>query len=120
MIRIKKLLLSYLLALFYNLLLYSSVFAQTNYHYTIYTPEDGLASGTLKGIGKDSTGFLWLLSENGLSRFDGYTFKTFRHNASDVNSISSSDIISMAVDKSGKILFRTINSICSYDPEKET
>lgn len=90
--------------------------AQTKYHFTTYTQEDGLASGTLRSIGIDSTGFLWLLSETGLSRFDGYAFKTFRHNAADANSISSSDVLDMAVHYSGKILFHTVNSICSYNP----
>jgi signal transduction histidine kinase/ligand-binding sensor domain-containing protein len=105
---------------FYSLFLCKAAFAQNNYHYTIYSQEDGLASGTLRSIVKDSTGFLWLLSENGVSRFDGYTFKTFRHDASDTNSISSSDIMQMVVDKSGKILFRTDNSICSYNPQQGT
>ncbi|MFI5219393.1 MAG: two-component regulator propeller domain-containing protein [Bacteroidia bacterium] len=93
-----------------------SAFAQTKYHFTTYTQEDGLASGTLRSIGIDSTGFLWLLSETGLSRFDGYAFKTFRHNAADTNSISSSDVLEMAVHQNGKILFHTANSICSYNP----
>ena len=53
------------------------LFAQGAYQYNTYTQENGLSSGTIRGIKKDKTGFIWLMSENGLTRFDGYTFKKF-------------------------------------------
>ncbi|MES1225850.1 MAG: hypothetical protein ABUT20_60790, partial [Bacteroidota bacterium] len=97
-------------------LLFQELLAQSNYQYTTYTQENGLASGTIRGIKKDKTGFIWLMSENGLTRFDGYTFKKFQHNPSDSNSISSIDVRNMVMDKEGDVLFQTANGLCKYIP----
>lgn len=89
--------------------------AQHSYNYTFYTREDGIASGTITSISKDSTGFLWLFSENGLTRFDGYEFKIFQNNPNDPRSISSPYLNDMVVDAQQNILFRAYNSISKYD-----
>lgn len=117
--RILKQPIEFLSKIFCLLLFCNTAFTQVNYHFTTYTQEDGITSGTLRSIGKDSTGYIWLLSENGLSRFDGYTFKIFRHSTADTSSISSSDVEEMVVHKSGKILFLTANSISSYNSTTE-
>ena len=43
-----------------------------------YTVADGLAHNTVNKIVRDSRGFLWFCTEEGLSRFDGYTFTNYR------------------------------------------
>src|SRR5688572_17964256 len=43
----------------------------------IYTTADGLAHNTVLRIVRDSRGFLWFCTPDGLSRFDGYGFRTF-------------------------------------------
>ena len=95
-------------------------FAQADFQYTVYSQSQGLASGTITQIEKDSTGFIWLLSEMGLTRFDGYNFKTFKHNPDDTNSISSPEVLEMKVNKSGKILFRTGKGISVYNASTGT
>ena len=42
-----------------------------------YTTSDGLAHNNVISIVKDSRGFLWFCTEDGLSRFDGYTFTNY-------------------------------------------
>ena len=43
-----------------------------------YTDEDNLPQNSIKGIGQDNLGFVWLISENGPIRYDGSgRFKTF-------------------------------------------
>jgi ligand-binding sensor domain-containing protein/two-component sensor histidine kinase len=42
-----------------------------------YTTADGLAHDAVNNIIKDSRGFLWFCTAGGLSRFDGYAFRTF-------------------------------------------
>jgi len=51
----------------------------TSVHYTIrhFTDEDGLPQNSVKGIAADKNGFLWLATENGLTRFDGSYFLNF-------------------------------------------
>lgn len=51
----------------------------TTAHYFIkrFTDEDGLPQNSIKGIVPDKNGFLWLATENGLTRFDGNYFLNF-------------------------------------------
>ena len=42
-----------------------------------YTTADGLAHNVINRIVRDSRGFLWFCTDEGLSRFDGYTFTTY-------------------------------------------
>ncbi len=42
-----------------------------------YTVADGLAHNEINKIARDSRGFLWFCTADGLSRFDGYTFRNF-------------------------------------------
>lgn len=84
----------------------TSVCAQSStYQLSIYNSENGFSSNVVKSIFKDKTGFIWLLSESGLTRFDGYTFKKFKHDLSDSSSISSVDMKMVAMNKSGTLLF---------------
>lgn len=44
----------------------------------LYTTEDGLWSGFINYMMRDSRGFLWFCTRDGLSRFDGYHFTNYR------------------------------------------
>ena len=46
----------------------------------IYTTADGLPHNVINKIVRDSRGFLWFCTEEGLSRFDGYTFTNYGTN----------------------------------------
>lgn len=53
--------------------------SQTNSNsFYLYNQEQGLISSTISGIKKDNSGFIWLFSENGICRFDGYQFKNIQ------------------------------------------
>jgi ligand-binding sensor domain-containing protein/signal transduction histidine kinase len=42
-----------------------------------YTTADGLAGNTIDRIVRDSRGYLWFCTREGISRFDGYQFRNF-------------------------------------------
>jgi len=44
---------------------------------TYYSKEDGLFSGSTWNLGEDKDGFLWITTQNGISRFDGSTFTNY-------------------------------------------
>jgi len=51
---------------------------QAEHHpFKTYTVSDGLAHNEINRIVRDSRGFLWFCTADGLSRFDGYTFSNF-------------------------------------------
>lgn len=45
-----------------------------------YTDENGLPQNSVKYMGFDRSGFLWLVTENGVVRFDGQNFRSFNKN----------------------------------------
>lgn len=60
-----------------NLLLLTSIIAQPNFQLTHYTDADGLPQNSVKFIMSDNAGYIWLSTEDGLVRFDGYHFRTY-------------------------------------------
>ena len=42
------------------------------------TTDQGLSTGTVNCVFRDSRGFIWFGTLDGLNRFDGYQFKVFK------------------------------------------
>ncbi len=81
---------------------------------------EGLSQATVNTIVQDRRGFMWFGTQDGLNRFDGYSFTIFRHNPSDTNSIPDNYIWTMAEDRNGCLWIGTLNNgLCRYDPERE-
>ncbi|SNZ00813.1 two-component regulator propeller domain-containing protein [Flagellimonas pacifica] len=67
-----------------------------DYKFHHFTTVEGLPHNEVRKIAKDSTGFFWFGTQNGLSRYDGYKFKTYKHSSGDENTIAGDKIISLA------------------------
>jgi signal transduction histidine kinase/ligand-binding sensor domain-containing protein/DNA-binding response OmpR family regulator len=80
---------------------------------------DGLSHGHVTAIYRDHTGFLWIGTESGLNRFDGYTNKVFRKDASDSTSLFYDYIAALFKMPEGKMGVLTSIGPCLYDPAKE-
>jgi ligand-binding sensor domain-containing protein/serine phosphatase RsbU (regulator of sigma subunit) len=64
-----------------------------------FTIADGLSSNSVTALFQDNQGFLWVGTEDGLNRYDGYGFKVYRHNPENPHSISGNFIQVIAQDK---------------------
>src|ERR1044071_5819444 len=53
-------------------------FSETQFR--LLTRENGLSDNRITGIAQDEQGFLWVSTLNGLNRFDGTHFTTFKDN----------------------------------------
>jgi signal transduction histidine kinase/ligand-binding sensor domain-containing protein/DNA-binding response OmpR family regulator len=82
------------------------------------TVEEGLSHNWVRSIIKDRQGFMWFGTFNGLNRYDGKNFKTYRVNTG--NNLSDNFIESLAEDKDGNIWVGTFSGgLNLFDRETE-
>lgn len=67
------------------------------------TVADGLSSNSVYSILQDSKGILWFGTLDGLSKYDGYQFTVYRHDASKENSLSNNRITLIFEDRGGRL-----------------
>ena len=90
-----------------------------DYGFKHLTTDNGLSHDLVHAIVKDKQGFMWFGTLNGLNRFDGFEFKTFKHIKNDSTSIPHNTIIDLVCDTSGYLWMATGDGICRYDPFKQ-
>ncbi|WP_181938003.1 two-component regulator propeller domain-containing protein [Arenibacter sp. P308M17] len=69
------------------------------YKFQHITTVEGLSHNEVRRIVKDSQGFLWFGTQNGLNRYDGYRFKIFKNIPGDSTTIVGDKIYSMVATK---------------------
>lgn len=85
------------------------------------TREDGLSHSKINCIAQDNQGFIWIGTDNGLNRYDGYSFRVFHHSRNNPNSLSSSYIDDIIVDNNGSLwIAPRYGCINRFDPRTET
>ena len=73
------------------------------FFFTNYPIEKGLSQSVVNCVFQDSRGYVWVGTQNGLNRFDGYHFEIYSYNPSDSTSLSNSWIYSIDEDKQGNL-----------------
>ena len=86
---------------------------------TRYSIPDGLSFGVVNSIAQDGKGYLWFATDDGLNRFDGHTFKVYKLNPDDKNSVSGNYIKSLFGDKDGTIWVSSRNGFNEFIASKE-
>jgi ligand-binding sensor domain-containing protein len=69
--------------------------AEESFYFQHFGVEEGLPQGTVNCILQDQQGFMWFGTKDGLSRFDGYEFRNFRHDKENQSSIGNNFIRSI-------------------------
>jgi signal transduction histidine kinase/ligand-binding sensor domain-containing protein len=83
--------------------------------------EQGLPQPSVNSILRDSRGFVWIATEDGLSRFDGTEFRTFRHDPVDSNSLSHNVVHFIEEEKeTGNLWVGTVSGINYFDRSLES
>ncbi len=81
--------------------------------------EQGLSQSTVFCILQDSKGFMWFGTEDGLDRYDGYSFKVYRHDPDNPNSINDNYVMSIYEDRSGFLWIGTLSGLDRFDRKTE-
>src|SRR5262245_18819984 len=79
----------------------------------IYTTADGLASNRISRIVRDTRGYLWFCTENGLSRFDGSRFTNYTAE----QGLPYDEVNDLLETRSGAYLIETGNGLCLFNPK---
>ena len=72
-------------------------------------------SGLVNKVCQDQYGYIWVGTEYGLNRFDGYRFTPFLHHQNDPGSLGNNDISSMFCDSEGRLWVGTAKGLDRYD-----
>ncbi|MBX2930753.1 MAG: hypothetical protein KF781_02260 [Chitinophagaceae bacterium] len=63
-----------------------------------FSTDNGLSINTVNALQFDKNGYLWIATSDGLQRYDGYGFKTFKHNENDSSSLASNEVYDLYLD----------------------
>lgn len=111
----KKVLMRSLLV--YGMLLLSAFASGQAMRFSHLDQKQGLSQNTAMCFLQDREGFIWVGTQDGLNRYDGYGFKVFRMVAGDTNSLCDNFILCLSEDAEGNIWIGTRNGICIYRKE---
>lgn len=88
-----------------------------NLYFNNLSIRDGLSHKKVSCIAQDHDGFMWFGTDDGLNRYDGCSFKVFKHNPEDTTSLSASTINCLCVTRSGDMWVGCDQGVCLYNPE---
>jgi signal transduction histidine kinase len=98
---------------------WNPVIAQpSNFHFEHLTFKNGLSSNRVFNIIQDRQGFYWIGTADGLNRFDGSSFKVFRHNRNDSMSLANNLCHTLLEGDDGDIWVATLRGVCRYEKKK--
>jgi signal transduction histidine kinase/DNA-binding response OmpR family regulator/streptogramin lyase len=76
---------------------------------------EGLSQSSIQAIAQCQDGFLWFGTQFGLDRFDGYRFRTWRHDPTDPESLSSSSVSDLLLSSTGHLWVATREGLNRLD-----
>lgn len=98
-----------------SLLWWNGGFAQHKRFLSMSTA-DGLPQNSVECFAQDSAGFLWIGTQDGLARYDGYRMEVFRNDPADRTSLSDNFVTALHIDRDGDLWVGTRNGFNLYDP----
>lgn len=83
----------------------------TQYTRAVWTQANGLPQDNIRAITQTTDGYLWVGTDDGLARFDGYDFITFNK---DDGALPSNSVASLAAGRDGALWIGTTNGLVRY------
>jgi len=107
-----------LLGMLLSSLLATAVHAsERRYYFDDNASSEGLAQHTVHAFFQDRTGYIWIGTQGGLHKYDGYTYELFRHVADEPASLPDSYVTSIAQDADGRLwIGGRIRGLAALDP----
>ncbi|MBL0739805.1 hybrid sensor histidine kinase/response regulator transcription factor [Chryseolinea lacunae] len=84
-----------------------------------YGIKDGLSQGVVNSITQDDQGLMWFATEDGLNRFDGYSFKIFKHDSDNSKSLADNFVQNIFKDSEGSFWVSSRKGLHHFDRLRE-
>jgi PAS domain S-box-containing protein len=88
--------------------------------FTHLSTEQGLSQSRVDHMLQDRRGFIWIGTYNGLNRYDGYRFKTYKPDPNNPNSLGGLQVGALFEDRSGFLWIGIDQELDRFDPATET
>ena len=96
-------------------------FSQTQISFRQLSVKEGLSQNSVVSVAQDSTGYLWMATQNGLNKYDGRSFKTYPFDFVDITRPTFSHLGKIYVDRKGSIFIIPLNkNLYKYNQVKDT
>jgi signal transduction histidine kinase/ligand-binding sensor domain-containing protein len=93
--------------------------AQKTYRFESITVDDGLSQSGITRMAQDVSGYLWIGTQDGLNKYDGYSIKIYRNKEGDSTSLVKNYVTSLLVDKQGSVWVATLGHLSRYNPSTD-
>jgi ligand-binding sensor domain-containing protein/signal transduction histidine kinase len=87
--------------------------------FTHLSTEQGLSQSRVDHMLQDRRGFIWIGTYNGLNRYDGYRFRTYKPDPNNPNSLGGTFVSALFEDRSGILWIGTDQGLNRFDPVTE-
>lgn len=99
---------------------YASFSQEGDLNFMNLSSKEGLSSNVVNTIHKDSFGYMWFGTDDGLNRFDGQHFTVYRHKGDDSASIASNEILDIHEDSSKNLWIATGSGLVLYNRKMDS
>ena len=95
--------------------------ARRTYYFDSLGSEQGLAQNTVGTLYQDHSGYVWIATQGGLHRYDGYGFRLYEHDPDRAGSLPDSFVTAIAEDDAGQLWVGTnANGVVRLNPAADT
>jgi len=98
------------------LMLCAVLCAQTGHFFS----SDKFSSSLISDLCQDRQGYVWIATDYGLNRFDGYSFLPFFHNDADTTTLGANVVVSLFCDREGRLWVGTNRGLDRFEPATQS
>jgi ligand-binding sensor domain-containing protein/signal transduction histidine kinase/CheY-like chemotaxis protein len=84
-----------------------------------YGIKDGLSQAVVNSISQDNQGLMWFATEDGLNRFDGYSFKNYKNDPDNPKTLADNFIQNIFRDSEGSFWVSSRKGLHHFDESRE-
>jgi ligand-binding sensor domain-containing protein/signal transduction histidine kinase len=80
--------------------------------------QHGLSQATVTALAQDKAGYIWIGTQNGLNRYDGFEVKVFGPDSKKNSGLKDNFVTSLVVDDKGTIWVGTLKGLNRFNPQQ--